>query len=670
MASSAMRYGELAVFMARSSGGSTLTRVAGGNGLNAIQTVTYSRSAYTAASGAAKQGLAQKILNSAVGGFVSGVTFPLGQEVTCQVAGFLGVNLQACQQSAGSGTPASFTGGQCVGVLYRVWIQYPGYEGRPDERSPDDPQGNIDGPWTMQGPILGIRKNYPFNAFIQYGNGQEYSIGGGSEEWRQGVIISRVERVDGQADNCGNPPGGYAPSTGLSRSDLDALRESLERLLDEREPTVPGDEDGDGINDELERRLQELEDLIRDILDQLQDDEEDGDEDEEDEEENPTCQGKNRLARLIAVVERIYHGLGLDLFGGDKCNPRGGEYELTPESLMRTWASNAYEVSVGGQGAVTINPRAAKVKNLPELLAALLSVPYIRSGQWRYPSNVLNTLIKTEDQALTQLFPQNETRPLVDQQDYHQWFLEQWDAAEGQWMQKIVIEDADLEQEGDQRLEVTLPNKAEALAELYLLVYDLKMTCDTLLNFNSRLAIEQACIKAEVLQAKEISDTVLTYLGCQTKEVKRDMPLLFTLTSSDGETPSEANLKDKNNLAKLLEASLKPIVLTQLAEKGNLQVDLNVFRLTCAIIRGSQTRSFGKGDNLAQKLVDMIKLADSLIGGDGTDGPDDDFTAFINQVELGFTGASGVSDSANPYGRPFDQRPQIRQIGDRPQEDS
>lgn len=40
-----------------------------------------------------------------------------------------------------------------------------------------------------------------------------------------------------------------------------------------------------------------------------------------------------------------------------------------------------------------------------------------------------------------------------------------------------------------------------------------------------------------------------------------------------------------------------------------------------------------------------------------------DFDEFMEQAESGFTSQPGITDITNPYGRPLDQRPKIREIG-------
>jgi hypothetical protein len=424
---------------------------------------------------------------------------------------------------------------------------------------------------------------------------------------------------------------------------------------------------------------EELRDLIRDLLNDLMggDEEGEGEEEEEEEEENGDddegCEGKHKLAIMKATLDKLYFLVGGELFGGDKCKPGDRDFSVSPESLIRDWAEKAYEFEVT-EGRASITARVDKVTNLVELFAALVSVGYVRSGQWRYPSAVDDSIVKSDAGFLGDLFGKPQ-RLLADQQDYQQWFLEQFDAVLGPWQQKIEIVDTDLEQPGNQSKTVRLPNLSEAISEIFLLAFDAKTTNDTALNFLSRLALEQVAIKKELFVTQKLAEVIIDYLGPKTKEVKAELPLLFTLLAKDGEQPSEANLKARNNLATLLEASTKEIVISELAQSSNLQSELAVFKQASAIVRASLAQSFGSKSMAAirEAIVASIKLAAQIDAGGNEEeeqpGSETDFSKFLTDVELGFIGTSGITDTVNPYGRPPDQRPKIREIG-RDEDDS
>jgi hypothetical protein len=439
------------------------------------------------------------------------------------------------------------------------------------------------------------------------------------------------------ADALNNPDSGLA----------DALRRYLDGLLGKPGSGIPGDNDGDGDVDE---------------------DDEDKDNDDDDE----GCSGKSQLAILKATVDKLYKFLGGKDFGGDKCKPGKTGFSINPESYLRSLTEDSYDFETANGKVTKITTQEHEVETLPQLIAALLSVNYVRSGQYKFPTTVADTIVQTDQGFLSTIFG-TKTEVLTDQQSYHQWFLEQFDAILGRWQQKIVIQDSDLEQPGDQEKVIRLPNLAEAISELFVLSFQTKMAADTLLNFNSRLAIESACIKAELFRTQSMVDTLVDYIGAKTKDVKADLPLLFTLTARDGEQPSEANLKAQNSLSTLLEQSKKPIVLTQLAQKETLQSDLVTFRQAAAIIRAALSKNLGTDGNIPEKLMNIVRAAAKGLeqppGQSENDDGNADLSTFLQEFEQGFIGSSGISDATNPYGRPINQRPQAREIG-RSDEDS
>jgi hypothetical protein len=534
----------------------------------------------------------------------------------------------------------------------------------------------------FSGPITNVRfqgQNPTMQVIIDYLGGSATLNAGTIDANSTGVF--RITRQDGLPDNC-SPPGGFGtPPRALTDQDFrdlfnllrntinselygvpasiadalnnpdsglaDALRRYLDGLLGKPGSGIPGDNDGDGDVDE---------------------DDEDKDNDDDDE----GCSGKSQLAILKATVDKLYKFLGGKDFGGDKCKPGKTGFSINPESYLRSLTEDSYDFETANGKVTKITTQEHEVETLPQLIAALLSVNYVRSGQYKFPTTVADTIVQTDQGFLSTIFG-TKTEVLTDQQSYHQWFLEQFDAILGRWQQKIVIQDSDLEQPGDQEKVIRLPNLAEAISELFVLSFQTKMAADTLLNFNSRLAIESACIKAELFRTQSMVDTLVDYIGAKTKDVKADLPLLFTLTARDGEQPSEANLKAQNSLSTLLEQSKKPIVLTQLAQKETLQSDLVTFRQAAAIIRAALSKNLGTDGNIQEKLMNIVRAAAKGLekppGQSENDDGNADLSAFLQEFEQGFIGSSGISDATNPYGRPINQRPQAREIG-RSDEDS
>lgn len=105
--------------------------------------------------------------------------------------------------------PPLFTGGQCPDVLYRVRVGSVNTELNPNGAStvPFEREQSLPGPITnftyeYRGDSIGMRAELDCG-FGHYNFAQD----GGGPDWTK-VAYVRVERLDGQPDNCGDEPGG------------------------------------------------------------------------------------------------------------------------------------------------------------------------------------------------------------------------------------------------------------------------------------------------------------------------------------------------------------------------------------------------------------------------------------------------------------------------------
>ncbi len=98
-------------------------------------------------------------------------------------------------------------------------------------------------------------------------------------------------------------------------------------------------------------------------------------------------------------------------------------------------------------------------------------------------------------------------------------------------------------------------------------------------------------------------------------------------------------------------------------EKQSFEQKLDQLLFSAAII---QTALYEKvNPNNLSKWGDFVKEYKDLVDAfsDDKKKEDDELDQFIEKVEEGFTKETGIIDSNNPYGRPRDQRPRIRKIG-------
>ena len=82
------------------------------------------------------------------------------------------------------------------------------------------------------------------------------------------------------------------------------------------------------------------------------------------------------------------------------------------------------------------------------------------------------------------------------------------------------------------------------------------------------------------------------------------------------------------------------------------------------ITKGSFWRKFKNGADLATQIKELFNRANDMESETGARSQtEDDFDTFLERVERGFTDAAGTQDPTHPYGRDYEERPRIRELG-------
>ncbi len=99
-------------------------------------------------------------------------------------------------------------------------------------------------------------------------------------------------------------------------------------------------------------------------------------------------------------------------------------------------------------------------------------------------------------------------------------------------------------------------------------------------------------------------------------------------------------------------------------EKFGLEADLMRFREAAAMLAAVHKRKINPNADIKPQimkyLLDLLTKTNKV----NKNEDDDDFEQFLKDVEVGFTTAPGMKDAVNPYGRPFIQRPRVRDLND------
>ncbi|MFB2979676.1 hypothetical protein [Microseira sp. BLCC-F43] len=238
------------------------------------------------------------------------------------------------------------------------------------------------------------------------------------------------------------------------------------------------------------------------------------------------------------------------------------------------------------------------------------------------------------------------------------WLAKQIDALVGELPGEIEVEDIDPQTEGNQTKKFKFPTLADLMLEVAGLAINNKVNTETALTAILNAMVEIGSTKATSVANYHAIQAVLDYLSPQLRQATVDLPLTFT----PGET----------QIHKLFKPTTTKVKIVELNSKTDLQDDLGDLKKFAAEWRAQNFRKIKLDGTEAQQIKSLIKNAASLLsdeelqGNQGNDSQNQvsDFSDFLNKAERGFTDVNGITDTTNPYGRPYNQRPRIREIGD------
>lgn len=262
-----------------------------------------------------------------------------------------------------------------------------------------------------------------------------------------------------------------------------------------------------------------------------------------------------------------------------------------------------------------------------------------------YPMSLPPSLISKDEGWLGNLIP-NANVDIPNQSRLFKWYIERFDEIMGQFEIPIEIKDSDPTTPGDQPVGIKLPNVAESIGEMFNLLLQIAINSETLVNMNTRLAIESGMDKQQNFKSYMLTHAIADYLGFKFTEKSHKMPLLFNI--------------GKENLDELLQETEIDVPVAEFEDKTNFHESLHDLLQAAAIIRAVHYRKLDIKGDMKQQIIDLIK---GYAATNKKDKAEDDFDKFIDDAETGFTNSTGITDSTHPYGKDFSQRPQIREIG-------
>ncbi|PZU92584.1 MAG: hypothetical protein DCE90_18050 [Pseudanabaena sp.] len=217
------------------------------------------------------------------------------------------------------------------------------------------------------------------------------------------------------------------------------------------------------------------------------------------------------------------------------------------------------------------------------------------------------------------------------------WITTQMDGLIGQFPIDIEVKDIDPLKAGDQKKTITLPNIAEAIAELYGLTIKSSVNQEVELNMLLRLAAETIATKNAAVVTQDYARANANFLGYKANYKRRELQYNFDF--------SGANLDPKAKQPIVLENLLKTVTGYvqgwQLEDKETVVGFLQKLMFSAGIIKAVFFRGKGNQKELNRELTSMSE-------DDKTQ--QDKFEAFIKEI----------NDPNSKYNKGTEDKPEIK----------
>jgi hypothetical protein len=236
------------------------------------------------------------------------------------------------------------------------------------------------------------------------------------------------------------------------------------------------------------------------------------------------------------------------------------------------------------------------------------------------------------------------------------WQAKQLDAISGKYPIEVEIQDIDPVKKGNQSITVNLPNQAELLADMYQAVLMSKQINEALLPIVLKTLSEVGSVKLTSLATHDLAFGNADFLGWDISHTKDKVKFQFN-PIAEPDAPME----------EMLEPTEVEVKGYENKDKKDLRTWLIPIARMAAAWMAQNFRKVPNKESFRSMLGDIPDLFLEKIEQDKKENkenkPDEDFDVFIENVEKGFIGKPGITDTINPYGKPFEERPKIREFG-------
>lgn len=179
------------------------------------------------------------------------------------------------------------------------------------------------------------------------------------------------------------------------------------------------------------------------------------------------------------------------------------------------------------------------------------------------------------------------------------WYVQRFDELLGQFEIPIEIEDTDLTKEGNQSLTVKLPNVAESIAEMFMMLMNLNITNEVQMNMMTRVLAETGADKQQNFKSYMALEAIVEFLGFSYDDGTTKLPLTFS--------PGEEELQ---NILKETEVDVSYIDYN---DDINLPKQMHELLNAAAIIRAKHWYKLDTKGDIKKQILSQIFQSKDLI---------------------------------------------------------
>jgi hypothetical protein len=225
---------------------------------------------------------------------------------------------------------------------------------------------------------------------------------------------------------------------------------------------------------------------------------------------------------MEATPEEILKGFGLMQFSKE------GTQDDFEENLTKALKENKFEEFFKGISEATDGNR-LQVRNLPRLLGLLSSASFFRAGYHRLPQDYPEYLVKDKAELIKKKDSQTPLIQLADALEIQDWQSRQLDAWFGEWATTITVKS----QDGKKDEQIHLPNLAEAIAEMFTLLFNVNLLSEHTTQIQIKQMAELAKLFNQGLLTYDHAVAISKFLGYSGETKTEEIPLPYDPKADD-----------------------------------------------------------------------------------------------------------------------------------------